>query len=382
MSLKSSLNFIALSIGFIMLLVLGSKANADDSGDGGGLNFSSAQQCACTSPSPGLNYCSYSAPFPDPSYQVLETWLPHRPANFRIVYDQTTFTSFGDLRLPQGPPPQGGWPVVVYIHGGGWTVDFPLDYAAPFLEKLTEQAGVATWSLEFRRIGNTPGAGSLGGDGISAATFPALVSSGGWPNTFLDVAKGTDYLRNIAATYNLNLNQVIVMGHSSGGHLAAWVAGRHKLPPTADLYMPDPLPVVGVVGQEGKFDLAAEILGGRTDVYALLGTMDPATLAIRYAEASPISLLPLGVPVRLIVGALEPQYIVFSNTEFTASARAAGDDARLVLEQGRAGVWDDLDPNATGWPTEIGAVLSLLKPDSRVLQPHQGCAAASWPKDQ
>jgi BD-FAE protein len=182
-------------------------------------------------------------------------------------------------------------------------VSYTLDYAAPFLEKLTEQAGVATWSLEFRRIGSTPGAGSLAGLGITAATFPALVSSGGWPNTFLDVAKGTDYLRNIAATYNLNLNRVITMGHSSGGHLAMWLASRHKLPPTADLYMPNPLPVIGVVGQEGKFDMETEALAGRDDVYALLGSLDPATLAIRYAEASPTNLLPLGVPVRLIVGA-------------------------------------------------------------------------------
>jgi acetyl esterase/lipase len=166
------------------------------------------------------------------------------------------------------------------------------------------------------------------------------------------------------------------MGHSSGGHLAMWVAARHNLPPTADLYVPDPLPVIGVAEQEGKFDLAAEILGGRTDVYELLGTMDPATLAIRYAEASPINLLPLGVPERLIVGALEPSYIVFSNTEFTAAARAAGDDAWVVLEQGRSGVWDDLGPSAPGWPTEIGAVVSLLEPNRKPT----GCAGASWPK--
>jgi acetyl esterase/lipase len=387
MSVKSSFNFVTLSISFILLLVLGGKAIAQDDDS---LHFSSAQQCSCTptpvvipgegipsSPTPGFNYCSYSAPFPDLAYQSsLESWLPHRPANVRIVYDQTPYTSFGDLRLPQGDPPDGGWPVVVYIHGGGWAVDFPLDYAAPFLEKLTEQARVATWSLEFRRIGNTPGAGSLAADGGSPSIFPALDSSGGWPNTFLDVGKGTDYLRNIAGTYHLNLNRVIVMGHSSGGHLAAWVAARHNLPPTSDLYVPDPLPVIGVVGQEGKFNLAAEILGGRTDVYELLGTMDPATLASRYAEASPIELLPLGVPERLIVGALEPSYIVFSNTEFTAAARAAGDDARVVLEQGRAGVWDDLDPNATGWPTEIGAVLSLLEPYRELPR----CAGASWQK--
>jgi acetyl esterase/lipase len=384
---KFSLNFITLLIGFVIPLASCPKAGADDD-----LHFPSTQQCTCTqtptvisgedipsSPTPGFRWCTYSAAFPNYVYQTsLESWLPKRPANVRIVYDttDTSDVSFGDLRLPEGDPPHGGWPVVAYIHGGGWTVDFPLDYSAPFLEKLTEEARVATWNLEFRRIGSTPSAGSLAGDGGSAAIFPALLSSGGWTNTFLDVGKGVDYLRTIAATYHLNPDRVIVMGHSSGGHLAAWVAARPKLPPTADLYVPDPLPVIGVVGQEGKYDLAAEILGGRTDVYELLGTMDPATLAIRYAEASPINLLPLGVPERLIVGALEPSYIVFSNTEYTAAARAAGDDVRVVLEQGRSGVWDDLGPNATGWPTEIGAVLSILEPHREL----PGCAGRSWPK--
>jgi acetyl esterase/lipase len=63
---------------------------------------------------------------------------------------------------------------------------------------------VATWSLEYRRIGN-PG--------------------GGWPGTFADVAEGADHLRVLARTYPLDPNRVIVIGHSAGGHLALWLAG-------------------------------------------------------------------------------------------------------------------------------------------------------------
>src|ERR1700722_16963444 len=154
-------------------------------------------------------YCSFSWPFPNWSFNAEEAWLPHRPATQRIVYDPSTETSFGDLRIPEGTPPPGGWPVVVYLHGGAWTVDVSSDYVARFVEKLSAE-GVAVWDLEFRRIGN---------------------AGGGWPNTFLDVAKGTDYLRKIADTYQLNLNSIVAMGHSSGGHLALWLAARRKLPP-------------------------------------------------------------------------------------------------------------------------------------------------------
>jgi len=110
------------------------------------------------------------------------------------------------------------------------------------------------------------------------------------------VAKGADYLRNVASNYHLNLNRVIAMGHSSGGHLALWLAARHKLPASSDLYVANPLALVGVVAQAGLPDLAGALAGGRTDVYTILGTTDPATLAQRYTEASPLNLLPLGIP--------------------------------------------------------------------------------------
>jgi acetyl esterase/lipase len=404
MKINSSLNPITLSIGLVALLVLGGNASAQDdnaSAQNGRIGFSDDNpdhQCTCTvtpgailsgvkaplTPTPGINYCSYSASFAVPdsaTVQTTETWLPKRPANARIVYDPTTDTSFGELRLPQGDPPPGGWPVVVYIHGGAWTVDYTVDYTAPFLEKLTEEAQVATWSLEFRRIGNVNGGGTLAGD----------EASGGWPNTMLDVGKGADYLRNIAATYHLNLNRVIAMGHSSGGDLALWLAARHKLPSTSELYVANPLPLVGVVAQEGLTSLELALADDRTDPYTLLGVViyspsgtlsysgDSTLLAERLAQGSPVDLLPFGVPERLIVGAQEPiPYKIQGEISFTQAARAAGDDARAVLEEGRTGAFDDVDTDEPGWPTEIGAVLQLLKPNEGLT----GCAGASWRIDK
>jgi acetyl esterase/lipase len=303
------------------------------------LLLTTAAEAGCAKASPlAPTYCTYQQPFPNWSFTDEEAWLPNSVATHRIVYDPSTETSFGDLRLPWGFPPRDGWPVVVYIHGGAWTVDVSLDYVARFVEKLSYE-GVAVWDLEFRRIGNV---------------------GGGWPNTFLDVAKGTDYLRNIAETYHLNLGRVVAMGHSSGGHLALWLAARHKLPPNSDLYIANPLPIMGVVAQAGIPDLAGALAGGRTDVYTILGTTDPTTLAQRYAEASPLKLLPLGVPQKLFVGTLDNSWRVSTNISYTAAAKAAHDSADLTIFVG-ANHFDNTDPDGPAWPDESGAALSLLK---------------------
>ena len=64
---------------------------------------------------------------------------------------------------------------------------------------------------------------------------------------FLDIGSGIDYLKQLAADYPLDLSQVVVMGHSAGGHLALWAGARAKIPPRHDLYQADPLPPAGIV---------------------------------------------------------------------------------------------------------------------------------------
>ena len=90
---------------------------------------------------------------------------------------------FGELRLPPGAGPHA---VAIVIHGGFWRAAYDLEHITTVCEALT-RAGVATWNLEYRRIGN-PG--------------------GGWPGTLLDVAQGADHLRNLAGENRLDLARV------------------------------------------------------------------------------------------------------------------------------------------------------------------------------
>src|SRR5215510_7702822 len=91
----------------------------------------------------------------NPSAVDTVEWLPVAQSDYRILYG-TNSNQFGDLRLPKGAPPAGGYPVLVFLHGGGWSADWNLGYTEQLVEALNHE-GIATWSLEFRRLGNGGG---------------------------------------------------------------------------------------------------------------------------------------------------------------------------------------------------------------------------------
>lgn len=260
---------------------------------------------------------------------------PLPPADHRIEYASGPHR-FGELRLPTGPGPH---PVVVLIHGGCWQSEYDLAHVTPLAAALT-RAGFATWTLEYRRIGAT---------------------GGGWTATFDDVARGTDHLRALAREHPLDLDRVALAGHSAGGHLALWLAARRNLPAGSPLHAPDPLPVRGVVALAAITDLRAYGEGAgscNAAVPQLLGG-GPAAFPERYAHASPIELLPLGVPVRLVHGALDPIVPLAQSERFAERARVAGDDAQVRVVEG-AGHFDVIAPFAPAWGTVERAVRELL----------------------
>ena len=160
--------------------------------------------------------------------------LPSSAADHRIHYGSDPL-QFGEMRLPQS---SGRHPVAVVIHGGCWKSKHgdliaDLRNTAPLSSALTSRA-IATWNIEYRQTDN-PG--------------------GGWTGTFEDVANAIDYLRVLAKAYPLDLNRVVVVGHSAGGHLGTWAAARHRLSKASPLFSKEPLRVAGVVNLAGPTDL-------------------------------------------------------------------------------------------------------------------------------
>ncbi|MDQ8186553.1 alpha/beta hydrolase [Pelagicoccus sp. SDUM812002] len=99
-----------------------------------------------------------------------------------------------DLYLPHSG--NGPWPVIVWIHGGGWFMgskDNCLPLEMGFLDE-----GFAIASIDYQLTGVAP--------------FPAQIQ---------DVKAAVRWLRKAAADYSLDPDRFIAWGDSAGGHLAA-----------------------------------------------------------------------------------------------------------------------------------------------------------------
>jgi acetyl esterase/lipase len=261
--------------------------------------------------------------------------FPTPPPDLKIPYGPDPF-EFGELRLPKTPSP---FPVAIIIHGGCWLAEYDLHHISSFSAALT-QHGIATLSLEYRRVGN-PG--------------------GGWPGTFMDVANGADHLRAISLRYHLDLSRVVVVGHSAGGHLALWLASRRLLPEQSPLHSADPLPLRGVVALAGVPDLVAGSHERVCDdsIDRLMGGT-PATVPERYRFGSPRELLPLHVPQRLVHGALDSIVPLKIAKEYTTAATEAGDDVVLTVVP-NAGHFEMIAPGTSAWDVIKQDILDLLK---------------------
>ena len=227
------------------------------------------------------------------------------PPGTRTVRYGDDPSQFGELTLPDGTP-RG---VVVVIHGGFWKAQYDLSLGRPLAGSLAGQ-GWAAFNLEYRRVGG----------------------GGGTPETFDDVAAGIDRL---AAVDGLDTAVVVTLGHSAGGHLATWAAGR-----------PDPgVAVTGVVSQAGVLDLVRadrQGLGGGA-VRSLLGHA-PGPDDAAY---DPAQQLPLAVPVRCVHGTGDVVVPLDQSQGYVEAARAAGADASLHEVEGDHFVV--IDPATEAW---------------------------------
>ena len=251
--------------------------------------------------------------FANVSYMETAAWKANTAPDARFVYGNDSAPQFADLRLPSSTMPPDGYPVIVFVHGGAWRSEWSKNYTEAFVEALTQQ-GFATWDLEFRRLGHR---------------------DGGYPGTFEDIANGADHLRVIAQTHPLDMDQVIAVGHSSGGHLALWLAGRHRLPESSTLYRAEPLALRGVISIAGVNDLEMSYtLGDRKDVLMLIGVDSLDAGAHRFEETNPARLLPFDAPQTLMIGNQDSQWRLEMTQRYSENATAAGDTTRVVIVPG------------------------------------------------
>jgi acetyl esterase/lipase len=238
-------------------------------------------------------------------------------------------SQFADLHLPAGQRRPG---TVVLIHGGWWGPHFGADHLDRVAADLAGR-GWVTWNVEYRRLG-------LGG---------------GYPATLEDGAAAIDHLATLA---DVDTERVVTVGHSAGGHLAAWAAGRTKLAAGAPGAEPV-IEIAGVMSLAGVLDLSAaarENLGHGAAAELMGG--DPGQLPERYAVADPLSRVPIPAAVRCVHAQADDRVPFAQSVTYVAAARGAGQDARLLEVDGDH--FSVADASSPTWPAVIKELEELL----------------------
>jgi acetyl esterase/lipase len=236
----------------------------------------------------------------DAFFAELEAWADRRSS----PTERRAYGPLPDQHAVLRTPPDGGpRPVAVVLHGGFWRARFAQDIMAAFCAALAER-GLATWNVEYRRVG----------------------AGGGYPETLEDVAAACRQLR-----------PAVAIGHSAGAQLALWAAAEGLVPSAVSL--------------AGVCDLVAaanEHLGDDA-VRELMGA-PPADAPAVYAHADPMQRLPFAARVLLVHGTEDDRVPIAQSRSF---ARAAG--CELVELEG-AGHFDLVDPRSPFWPRVAAAI--------------------------
>jgi acetyl esterase/lipase len=235
-------------------------------------------------------------------------------ADWRLTYGSDP-NQFVDIRFPAG---NRALPVVFFIHGGYWRARYDLTYAGHLCEAL-KKAGVATWNVEYRRVGN---------------------AGGGWPGTFEDIRSAYRSLQGQIIRSSLprfDLDRVVVAGHSAGGQLALCLAAHEKT-------------VSRVISLAGVLDLrrAWELHLSNDAVVEFLGG-SPKEVPEHYREASPAE-QPIPHARQLIVhGTADADVPYEISRSYAERKKKAGEPIELITlpEEGHFGI---VDPGSKIWP--------------------------------
>jgi acetyl esterase/lipase len=232
---------------------------------------------------------------------------PPRAADVRIAYGPEPL-QFGDLRIPAG---DGPFPLALVLHGGYWQAIYNLIHTGHLCEALRD-AGIASWNLEYRCVGD-PG--------------------GEWPAAAQDLTLAVDHVQRLPLRHD---GRVVLVGHSAGGQLALWAAKNARLPVLALAPVSD---VRDAVARRGPESAPGRYMTSE-----------------HFEDGSPIELLPLGVQQILVHGTTDDSVPYEMSERYVAAA--AGEAELVTLAD--SGHFEPIDPLAVEWPVVMAALERLL----------------------
>ena len=260
---------------------------------------------------------------------LLERTRPEPSHAIRYGEDQMQVV---DLWLPTGPGPH---PTVLMVHGGCWQTEIADRRIMNWIADDLRRRGIAVWNIDYRGVDR---------DG------------GGYPGTFLDAAAAADALRGQAEAHRLDISSLVAIGHSAGGHLALWLAGRSRLPQASPLRAPNPLRIASVISLGGLPDLeeAARPPGSGcgTEIVARL-------TGGRFDDTSVPRLAPLGAR-QILINGIDDRIIPTAYAESYARAmRAAGDEVTVRMVE-RTGHVELIAPDSAAWRIAVAEIEKAL----------------------
>ena len=244
---------------------------------------------------------------------------PQPAPDARVAYGADA-NQFLEVRLPHSKPPH---PVLMNIHGGYWRAQYDLTHAGHLCDAL-RAAGVATFNIEYRRVGNI---------------------GGGWPGTFEDIRSAYRFLQQQYSRFQLDLDRLVVMGHSAGGQLALCLAAHETSvgnsgQSSVGSSLQRVISLAGVVDLKKaytlhlSYDAVKEFLGGKPDA-----------VPDHYREADPMELKIPRARQWLLYGTADDIVPPELSRDYVTQKKQAGEAAEL-LEIRHAGHFDLIDPAA------------------------------------
>ena len=247
-------------------------------------------------------------------------------------------SQYAQLFRPEG---KGPFPVVVLVHGGCWTVQFGgIRQMRNVANALSEQ-GIAVWNVEYRRVDE---------------------EGGGYPGTYQDMHAALDSLQSHASQYQLDTSRILAMGHSAGGQLVQWIAGRSQLPKTSPLHREKFLQINNIISLGGLADLRHEEQLIKSscdrDIAELAGSASSERPDI-YSDTNAAALLPNGTRTVLITGELDAISPPRVAHDYAAKAVKAGDHAEVLILPG-ASHYDEIAATSPAWKMVLPVIRQML----------------------
>jgi len=247
-------------------------------------------------------------------------------------------SQYAELFRPAG---KGPFPVAVLVHGGCWTKEYGGITQLRSLAGALISQGIAVWNVEYRRIDE---------------------AGGGYPGTYQDVNAAIELLGAQAKQQQLDVERVVAIGHSAGGQLVQWLAGRGRIAPSSPLFQPQFLPVRQIISLGGLADLRREEAliksSCERDMVDLTG-LPSASRPDVFSDTNAAELMPNSSHTVLITGELDTVSPPRVAHDYAARATAAGDSAEVIILPG-ASHYDEVAPASPAFELVLPAIRAAL----------------------